>query len=88
MKNTVKTAESQLSAAVNAAIRKAIKKGTLPEAQPVPFNIEIPADRKNGDYSTNAAMAHARVFRMAPMKIAAALIDELELEGTYFSKCE
>lgn len=88
MNDTVKTAEYQLNAAVNAAIKKAMEKGTLPEAELVPFKVEVPADRKNGDYSTNAAMAHARAFRMAPMKIAAAIIDELELDGTYFSECE
>ena len=88
MTDTVKTAEKQLVDAVNAAIKKAMEKGTLPQAETVPFKTEVPADRKNGDYSTNAAMAHARAFRMAPMKIAAAIIDELELEDTYFSKCE
>ena len=84
----VKTAEEQISQAVNAAIKKAMEKGTLPQAETVPFKTEVPADRKNGDYSTNAAMAHARAFRMPPIKIAAAIIDELELENTYFSKCE
>lgn len=88
MKNTVKTAEAQLKDAVNAAIKKAMANGALPEAETVEFKIEVPADRKNGDYSTNAAMAHARAFRMPPMKIAAAIIENLELDGTYFSKCE
>ena len=88
MNNTVKTAEKQVADIVTAAVKKAQKKGLLPEAELAQFKVEIPADRKNGDYSTNAAMAHARVFRMPPMKIAQTIIDEAELDGTYFGKVE
>lgn len=84
----VKNAEEQIISSVNAAIAKAMKNGSLPEADTVPFKVEIPADRRNGDYSTNAAMAHARAFRTAPIKIAQTIIENLELENTYFSKCE
>ncbi len=84
----VKKAEAGLQAAVENAIKKAIEAGSLPEAEILPIKTEIPADRKNGDYSTNAAMAHAKAFRMPPIKIAAAITENLELEGTYFEKCE
>lgn len=84
----VKKAEAQIVSCVNAAIAKAMENGSLPQTETVPFKVEIPSDRRNGDYSTNAAMAHARVFRSAPMKIAQTIIDNLELEDTYFSKCE
>ncbi len=84
----VKKAEAGLQAAVENAIKKAISKGELPEAEILPIKTEIPADTKNGDYSTNAAMAHARAFRMPPVKIAQAITENLELDGTYFEKCE
>ena len=84
----VKTAEKQLACAIVSAIKKAIEKGQLPEAELLPIKTEIPADRKNGDYSTNAAMAHARAFRLPPVKIAGAIMENLDLEGTYFEKCE
>lgn len=84
----VKTAEKQLQNAIVSAIKKAIEKGQLPEAELLPVKTEIPADRKNGDYSTNAAMAHARAFRLPPVKIAEAITENLDLEGTYFEKCE
>ena len=84
----VKTAEKQLTCAITAAIKKAIEKGQLPEAELLPLKTEIPADRKNGDYSTNAAMAHARAFRLPPVKIAGAIMENLDLGGTYFEKCE
>ncbi len=85
MSMLVKKAEQQLENAIISAINKAIEKKELPEAELLPVKIEIPADRKNGDYSTNAAMAHARAFRMPPVKIAQAIMANLELEGTYFS---
>ena len=88
MSMLVKKAEQQLHDAVIGAITKAIEKGELPEAELLPVKIEIPADRKNGDYSTNAAMAHARAFRLPPVKIAAAIMNNLQLDGTYFEKCE
>ena len=88
MSNIVKTAEKQVAEIITAAIKKAQAKGTLPEAELAQFKVEVPADRKNGDYSTNAAMAHARVFRTAPAKIAQAITDEIELDGTYFGKVE
>ena len=88
MSMLVKKAEQQLIDCVTAAMRQAMENGALPQAELVPFKIEVPADRKNGDYSTNAAMAHARAFRAAPAKIAQAIIDHIRLEGTCFGKCE
>ena len=84
----VKTAEQQLADRVTAALNGAMDSGALPRAELVPFNIEVPADRKNGDYSTNAAMAHARAFRAAPAKIAQAIIEHIDLTDTYFGRCE
>ena len=84
----VKQVQDKLSAAISAAFEKAISAGTLPEAEIPAFNIEVPADRANGDFSTNAAMAGARVFRRAPRQIADAVCANIDLEGTYVAKCE
>ena len=84
----VKQVQDKLSTAISAAFEKAISAGTLPEAEIPAFNIEVPADRANGDFSTNAAMAGARVFRRAPRQIADAVCANIDLEGTYVAKCE
>lgn len=84
----VKKAETQLVSVVEKAMKQAMEKGELPPAELLPIKTEIPADRKNGDYSTNAAMAHARVFRSAPVKIAQSIMNNLDLSDTYFEKCE
>lgn len=85
---TLKTAKSQLKNAVSTAIKTAIDKGELINADIPDFVIETPADRKNGDFATNAAMAGARFFRTAPAKIAQAITSNIELEDTFFERCE
>ena len=86
MKLTVQRAQEQILSLVSAAAQKAQQSGALPAGELAPFIIEVPADKQNGDYSTNAAMANARTFRLPPRKIADALTAEMDLSGTYFEK--
>ena len=79
---------AKLKDAVAAAMSKAIEKGELPQAELPEFIIEIPADNKNGDFATNAAMAGAKSFRMPPFKIAKAVTDNLDLSGTFCDRFE
>ena len=51
------------------------------------FNIEVPANRDNGDYSSNIAFVCAKVFRRAPKMIADLVAKYIELDGTYFDSC-
>ena len=84
----IKRTENDLRSRIEASIKKAISEGALPEGEIGSFNIEVPADRANGDYSTNAAMASARVFRLPPRKIAEAIVANLDLSGSMFERCE
>lgn len=88
MSKAVSIAKEQVSAVIEAAMKKAMAAGMLPEAELPVFTVERPADRSHGDFATNAAMASARAFRMAPPKIAAAIMENLDLNGTYFVKAE
>ncbi len=88
MSKIVKQVQDKLTCAITEAFKKAIADGALPEAELPSFNIEVPADRANGDFSTNAAMAGARAFRKAPRQIADAVCTNLDLDGTYVEKCE
>ncbi len=88
MSITVNKAQNQIRETVCAAIDKAKAQGVFPEAEVADFSVEVPADRKNGDYSTNAAMVNARAFRLPPRKIAEAITENICLEGTYFEKVE
>ena len=86
--STLNKAKEKLNSAIENAFKKAMDSGALIEAELPQFIIEAPADRNNGDLATNAAMAGARVFRTAPVRIAQAIKDNIELDGAYFEKCE
>ncbi len=88
MLTIMQTAQQQLRAAVEAAVREAIAAGDLPEAALPEFVVEVPADRTHGDFAANAAMVSARVFRKAPRQIAECLAAHLKLEGTYLDRAE
>ena len=84
----VKTAQQQLREKIMEALGRAVSAGDLPQ-EPVPgFIIEVPANRQNGDFSSNVAMASARAFKKAPRQIAEAILSHIDLAGTYFDRCE
>ncbi|MDY4110886.1 MAG: arginine--tRNA ligase [Eubacterium sp.] len=88
MSKIVKQTENELKNIIVEAIKKAIADGALPEAEIPQFNIEKPANKDNGDYSTNVAMAGARAFKKAPRMIAEAIESCIDLDGTVFEKVE
>ncbi|MBQ5580306.1 MAG: arginine--tRNA ligase, partial [Clostridia bacterium] len=88
MANTAETAKIQLKTAVTAAIEALTAKGDLPAGELRDFNIEVPADRRNGDFSANVAMVNAKVFRMPPAKAAAMIVEAMDLDGTYYTRAE
>lgn len=70
-------------------VKAAMANGTLPEKELPDFVVEIPNDNKNGDIASNIAMAGARIFGMAPRKIAEAIVAALpSLANSMFEKIE
>ena len=88
MSQIVKKAEEQLKQTVIDAVNAAVKNRELPEADVPQFIIEKPSDKKNGDFSSNIAMAGARAYHMAPRAIAEAIVKNLELKNTFIEKTE
>ncbi len=84
----VKQAVTELRTAIMEAAGRAVADGEFPEVPLSDFIIEVPANKENGDYSSNAAMAWARDLRSAPRKIAQTIADRLFLEDTFFDRCE
>lgn len=70
------------------AVESTIASGDLPQAEIPQFIIEMPANKANGDYSSNIAMAGARAFKQAPRMIAEAIAKHIELEDTLFERLE
>ena len=67
---------------------KAAAAGLLPQGAEVKATIEIPKDTAHGDYASSFAMAGAKALHKAPRVIAQTIVDNLELEGSFFSKVE
>lgn len=88
MSKIVKKTEIELKNIIEQAVKKAVLNGALPEAEMPQFNIEKPANKDNGDYSTNVAMAGARAFKKAPRMIAEAIVSCIDLDGTAFERVE
>ena len=88
MSKIVKKTEIELKNIIELAVKKAVSNGALPEAEMPQFNIEKPANKDNGDYSTNVAMAGARAFKKAPRMIAEAIVSCIDLDGTAFERVE
>lgn len=88
MSKIVKKTEIELKNIIEQAVKKAVSNGALPEAEMPQFNIEKPANKDNGDYSTNVAMVGARAFKKAPRMIAEAIASCIDLDGTAFERVE
>lgn len=88
MSKMVKEVENKLYEAIESAVKSAIESGDLPQADIPKFIIEKPADKKNGDFSSNIAMAGARAFHQAPRMIAEAIVKNFSLDGGYIDRCE
>lgn len=88
MSKIIKQTQALLKSCITDAVNKAIESGALPQSEIPEFIIEQPADRKNGDFSSNIAMAGARAFHQAPRAIAQAICDNISLEGSLIEKYE
>ena len=86
--NHVLNAKEQAQSLILKAYRQAAEEGLLPSH---PFDtapVEIPKDVKNGDFASTFAMQAAKPLGMNPRKIAEAICEKAQLEGTIFSGLE
>lgn len=88
MINMIQNAKDQAAALAMAAYQAAVADGTLPQAQVKTAPVEIPKDTANGDFTTTFALAASKALRQPPRNIAQALLDHMDLAGTYFASAE
>ncbi len=86
--NMIQAAKNQVAALTQQAYERCAAQGILPAGAEIQGVVEIPKDTKNGDYASSFAMAGARALKMAPKAIAQAILEHLELEGSYFCRAE
>lgn len=88
MSKIVKETENVLRQRLIDAVNSAINAGDLPNEEIPQFIIEVPANKANGDFSSNIAMAGAKCFKKAPRMIAQGIVDNIDLNGTLFERVE
>lgn len=86
--NLIENAKKQIDELLSAACERAAAQGLLPEGAALSGKVDIPKDVKNGDYAANHALAGAKALHAAPKKIAEVLVENLELDGSYFDRVE
>lgn len=86
----IERTKEQLIGALDSALKSAAAKGelSLPDDVDITINIEEPRDKSHGDYSSNLAMLLARQLKKPPRAIADAILENLDITGTYIQKCE
>ena len=88
MINMIQNAKDQVAALAMSAYQAAVADGTLPQADVKTAPVEIPKDTSNGDFTTTFALAATKLLRQNPRAVAQALLDHMDLEGSYFASAE
>ena len=88
MVNMIQKAKDQVLALTEGAYRTAAEAGRLPAGVAVRCGVEIPKDPANGDYTTTFALAAAKAMKKNPREIAGILMENMHLEGSYFTSVE
>ncbi len=82
IKNTITDAINNIGSAIN------VTDESLKAALDTEIETEIPKEKSHGDFSSNIAMKLTKVLRNSPQNIAKALVDGMNLGGTYIEKVE
>lgn len=83
-----KNAENQIREIILNALARCVSDNII-EPAPIPaFKVEVPNDKSNGDFSTNAAFVCTKLFKKNPAFAAEQIYEKIDLTGTYFEKAE
>lgn len=88
MANMIISAESQIKDLIKTAYDKLVDQGTFVQNDELDILVEIPNDSINGDFASSFAMTAARFLHKAPRVIAEAVVNMVDLTGSYFAKVE
>ena len=86
--NLIQAAREQVAQLTQKAYEAAANAGALPAGADIKGGVDIPKDPRNGDYASSFALAGAKALHKSPRDVAQALLDYMDLEGSYFDKVE
>jgi len=73
---------------LEAAFRRAVARGTLPDVPLPPIEVEVPRGRRHADYASNLPLVLAKAAARPPALIARALIEALEIPAAQVGRVE
>ena len=82
VKDVAKYMEQLIRDKLTLAYESCVSNGTLDRAELVDFEVEVPKDASNGEFSSNFAMKNVRILKKAPVMIANALVEQFD-KGEY-----
>ncbi|MDR1465278.1 MAG: arginine--tRNA ligase [Oscillospiraceae bacterium] len=88
MKHVSETARQQIADVLRHSADIAVEFGEFSCHPSDPFQVEIPANPQNGDFSANVALLWARALHQSPRKIADILLRHIKTEDTYIQRFE
>ncbi len=86
-KNPTEYFKSLLKQKVVDAYNKAVVNGVLDSAELSDFDVEVPKDSANGEFSSNFAMKNVRLLKKAPAMIGSAIADNIDCGEYIDSVC-
>lgn len=88
-KVSVENIKDVLKELLKKSLKASFENKELPEILEIPeVLIEVPANKLNGDFSSNIAMMCAKKFKMPPRDIAKIILKNLKIDGLFIEKCE
>ncbi|MBN2851221.1 MAG: arginine--tRNA ligase [Clostridia bacterium] len=88
MMNIINSIELSIKKITENSIRKCMTEKLIPEFEIDDINVEKPREKEHGEFSTNIAMMMVKKAKMAPVKIASMLVDNMDFKNTYILKAE
>ncbi len=88
MSNVLVMVIENIRSSIRDALNSAVSSGILPLTETPAINVEIPADRKNGDLSSNIALISSKIFKMPSPKIAKIVVSDLKSLNSLIEKVE
>lgn len=88
MADYVNIASNELKDLIMTALGRLVAQESIPSVPLPNFRIEVPADKSHGDFAVNVAMVSAKALKMPPRKIAELICNQIDLQGSYFERCE
>ena len=87
MKDLYSLAIEELYLILQNSLEKLFLKESV-EKTDVKFLIEIPQEKKFGDFATNIAMVSSKIFRENPLSLAKKILENVDLNDSFFSRFE